>query len=655
MIDSSNLDHKTVSVIKALVMDGVGKANSGHPGGPMSSADFAYILYKEFLNYNPDDPNWFNRDRFVLSAGHESMLLYSLLTLQGFMTIDDLKNFRQFGSKTAGHPEVEVDGVEATTGPLGQGVGMAAGMAIAESMLGAMMGHDVSDHYTYVIAGDGDLQEPIALGCSQLASHYGLNKLIVFYDNNEIQISGGTSRADSTDIAKEFEAFGWNVMTINGHDHDAIRKAITTAKSSKDKPTMIIGKTIMANGVATMEGSHETHGAPLGDEEVKATKKKWGLPENETFHLPAEIVAHFTSRKEELKKKVSEWKTNLDKKLTDSAFKTKWDFIHQKTYTGFKNLPEFKEGIATRSASGKVLEALADQMINFVGGSADLEPSNDTKLFFKKTGDFTKSNRSGRNFAFGVREFPMGVLINGMALHGGFRAFGATFLVFSDYERGSLRLSALQHLPVLHIFTHDSFLLGEDGPTHQPIEHIASLRAIPNMLVIRPADGDETRSAIEIALEQKSRPTCLILTRQKVPSLGGLGNLENVRKGAYIVKGSESEKPDILIIATGSEVEMAMKAADMITGKKVRVVNMPCMELFEEQPETYKNKILPLEVTKRVTVEAGSTFGWGKYAGLEGLTYGRDSFGASAPANVLAEKFGFTAEALAKAIQAKFK
>lgn len=420
---------------------------------------------------------------------------------------------------------------------------------------------------------------------------------------------------------------------------------------------MIIGKTVMAKGLATQEGSHETHGAPLGNEEIEATKKKWGLPEKETFHLPDDVKKIFNSRSDELKKMAADWKAVLDKKMSDAAFKASWEQINQESYK-ISGLPSFKTGdsVATRSAFGKVLEALAEKMPNLVGGSADLEPSNDTKLFFKKVGDFTKKDRKGRNLAFGVREFPMAVILNGMALHGGIRGFGATFLVFSDYARNAIRMSALQHLPVMHIFTHDSFFLGEDGPTHQPIEHVASIRAIPNILTFRPCDGEETRVAMEVALEQKSRPTVMALSRQKLAVVEKAVSVdEGARKGAYIVKGSESEKPDIIIIATGSEVQLALETADKLSGKKVRVVSMPCMELFEEQSADYRNKVIPSDVRNRVTLEAGTTFGWGKYAGLDGITYGIDRFGASAPAEILAEKFGFTADAIARAIQAKFK
>ncbi|MDH5656575.1 MAG: transketolase, partial [Spirochaetia bacterium] len=483
--DPSNPDHYAVSVIKGLVIDGVKKANSGHPGGSMSSADYAYILHKEFLNYDPDNAQWFDRDRFILSAGHESMLLYSFLTLQGRMKIDDLKQFRQWGSQTAGHPEVEANpGIECTTGPLGQGVAMSVGFASAEAMLNGSLGSDVSNHYTYVIAGDGDLQEPVALGAAATAGHLGLGKLIVFYDRNAIQISGNISRADSTDMGKVFEAMQWQVITIDGHDHDAIRKAIKDAKSETNKPTLIVGNTVMAKGCATMEGDHETHGAPLPDAEIAATKKKLGLPEGETFHLPDAVLNTFRSRWDEMKKNVSSWNENIKKRTSDAEFKKLWEIIHDgKMPANFMNTKfEAGEAVATRVAFGKVLANLADTLPNLVGGSADLEPSNNTAGFFKKVGDFTKDNRKGRNFAFGVKEFPMAAILNGIALHGGFKAFGATFLVFSDYSRGAIRLSALQHVPVLHIFTHDSFYLGEDGPTHQPIEHIPSMRAIPNLL-----------------------------------------------------------------------------------------------------------------------------------------------------------------------------
>jgi len=656
-----NPDHYAVSVIKGLVIDGVKKANSGHPGGAMSSADFAYILHRDFLNYDPDNAEWLNRDRFILSAGHESMLLYTLLVLQGRMKLEDLQQFRQWGSRTPGHPEAETDlGIECTTGPLGQGVAMGAGFAIAEAVLQHQLGKDVCDHYTYILAGDGDLQEPVAIGASATAAHLGLGKIILFYDRNAIQISGSISRADSTDVNKLFESIGWHVVEIDGHNHDAIRTAIKNAQAETGRPSIIIGHTTMAKGAATLEGDHETHGAPLPDDEIIATKKKLGLPEDQTFHLPEATLNHFRGRWDEMRANVKAWNENLEKRKSDAKFKELWSVVHDGKLPANFMKTNFGPGddLATRTAFGKVLADLADTLPNIVGGSADLEPSNETKGFFKKVGDFTKSDRSGRNIAFGVKEFPMGAIVNGIALHGGLKSFGATFLVFSDYERGAIRLSALQNVPVLHVFTHDSFYLGEDGPTHQPIEHLASLRAIPNLLVFRPCDASETAASMEAAFEQTKRPSTIILTRQKLKNIDRSNeeaNVNNLKKGAYIAKGSAKETPDIVIIATGSEVELALGIADKLSGKKVRVVSMPCMELFEEQSESYRESIIPSSVENRVTLEAGSTYGWHKYAGSKGFVFGIDRFGASAPAGILAKEFGFTVDHLAAEIQKRFQ
>ena len=654
-----NLDDKSVSVIRGLILDGTRKANSGHPGGAMSSTDFAYILFKDFLKYSPDNAKWFNRDRFILSAGHESMLHYSLLTLIGYLSVDDLKEFRQFGSLTPGHPEnILTPGIEATSGPLGQGISMGVGMAISEIILKNMLGNELINHYTYILVGDGDLQEPVSLGSSAIAGHLGLGKLIVFYDKNDIQISGSTSRADSTDVAGVFKSLGWQVINIDGHNHGEIRNAILSAQSESSKPTIIIGETTMAKGLATKEGEAGTHGSPLPPEEISATKEKFGLSTDEFFQLPDDVIEHFRTRFSELQKSEEEWNELLSTKLnSDNKFKELWELVINNKLPSNLKLPEFssEEKIATRAAFGKVLEALAEQLPNIVGGSADLEPSNSTKAFAQKVGDFNKENYSGRNFAFGVREFPMGAILNGMALHGGLRPFGATFFVFSDYERPALRLSAMQKLPVLHVFTHDSFYVGEDGPTHQPIEHLASLRAIPELLVVRPADATETVAAIKVVLEQEDRPTALILTRQTLPVIDRniLPNADNLKYGAYIIKGGEEESPDIIIIASGSEVHLALETAGQLSNYKVRVISMPSTELFDEQSDEYKNKILPPEVTSRLIIEAGSTFGWHKYAGTKGIVYGIDHYGNSAPAAVLQEAYGFTVENMIKIIKEK--
>ncbi|MFP4083297.1 MAG: transketolase [Desulfonatronovibrio sp.] len=650
-------DERAVNVIKGLIMDGVSRANSGHPGGAMSSADFLYILFKEFLIFNPDDDQWFDRDRFVLSAGHESMLLYSLLCMSGFLNIEDLKAFRQLGSRTPGHPEHDMaPGVEATTGPLGQGVGMSVGMAVAESFLRSRLGTDVCDHFTYALASDGDLQEPIAMGSAALAGGWGLGKLVVYYDSNKIQLAGPTERADCSDYKKIFESFCWQVIEIDGHDHDQIRKALTAAKTEDKRPTLIIGHTVMARGSATLEGSEETHGAPFSDEEVARTKEALGLPPDEQFYLPQDIISHFQERFPMLTQRAEKWKERLSRTLSGSDEKSRfWEFIHSDPDSRSLDLPDFEAGqsIATRKAFGSCLNVLKDQLPNLMGGSADLDPSNQTVKFREATGLFHNSdNPSGRYLAFGVREFPMGAILNGMALHSGVMGFGATFLVFSDYERNALRMCALQKLPVLHVFTHDSFYVGEDGPTHQPVEHVSSLRLIPNFHVFRPADAQETKLCLNLALAQTGTPSALLLTRQGVPVL----NLdkypqvvEGVKKGAYILK--DVQDPEIIIIASGSEVHLAYEAAAILAPAKIRVVSAPCLELFEAQDDEYKEKVLPAGVRKRFAIEAGRGNIWYKYVGLDGYVYSLDKFGESAPGKILAEEFGFTAEQFARFVE----
>ncbi len=655
---NTNMDEKLTAVIRGLIMDGTRKANSGHPGGAMSSTDFAAILFREFLNVSPENPTWFNRDRFVLSAGHESMLLYSLLTLMGYLSLDDLKQFRQLGSKTPGHPERDSEhGIECTTGPLGQGVGMAVGLALAETLLAAQMGSDVVNHYTYVIAGDGDLQEPVALGAAALAGHWALGKLIVFYDQNHVQISGSTSRADSTHVPEVFKAMNWHILHIDGHNHTEIRQAIQEAQQQTDKPTLIVGQTVMAKGAATMEGDPATHGSPLPPEEIEATKKKLGLPPDETFYLPDDVLAYFRERFPELERREEAWNALVDKKFAEDArFRSLWEIgVERKLPKSFE-LPEFAvdKPVATRAAFGEVLAALADQIPTLVGGSADLEPSNSTKAFMKKVGDFTAKNRKGRNLAFGVREFPMGTIVNGLALHGGIFPFGATFLVFSDYERPALRLSALQKIAPLHVFTHDSFYLGEDGPTHQPVEHIPALRAIPNFLVLRPADANETREALLLALRQTTRPTALILTRQKLPVLdpGRFAPSQNAERGGYILWENSKQAPQLVLLAAGSEVHLALRIADQLGKYRVRVVSMPSLELFEEQEESYRQHVLP-EGTFRVALEAGIPTDWEKFVGCHGFVFGLTHFGDSAPYQDLEKAYGFTPEHLVPLIEEK--
>ena len=638
-----------LAVTKGLVMDMVRKANSGHSGGPMSSADFAHILFTEYLNFNPDDPEWFNRDRFVLSAGHESALLYAMLIQIGWLDMKDIQSFRQLHSRTPGHPEVEIPGVEATTGPLGQGFGMAVGMATAESILRGQFTELVDNadalvgHYTYVLASDGDFQEPITLGAGSMAGHWGLSRLIVYYDSNNAQISGKVDRSDSTNYALVFEGFGWHVQEIDGHNHDQIREAIEKAQVV-DRPSLIIGTTLMAQGSATMEGDHETHGAPLPQEEIDATKEKLGLPE-EKFYLPKVVVDYFQSRFTELRELVSKWEKASKAANENADFEALWKIAINGTLPEI-SYPEFEPGssLATRKAFGATLDKFAEQVPSIIGGSADLEPSNYTGNFAKRYGDFSRENRTGRNLAFGVREFPMAAALNGMALHGGVIPFGGTFLVFADYERPALRLAAIQQCGVIHEFTHDSFYVGEDGPTHQPIEHVMALRTIPNFNVFRPADAKETSACFRLAMDQKETPNALLLTRQgvQVLELEMDSIVDGVSKGAYSVM--DCENPELVFLATGSEVSLAINVAKSMNDKRIRIVSMPCWEIFERQSDEYKTSLIPDRGAMKVSMEAGIVDGWEKYIGPNGLSIGINHFGASAPGKNLAEEFGFTAE-----------
>jgi transketolase len=653
--NASQTDLTAVNVVKGLIMDTVRASNSGHPGGAMSSADYAYVLFKEFLNFDPKDAKWFNRDRFVLSAGHESALLYALLTLKGNLGIEDLRAFRQFGSKTPGHPEHDMtDGVEATTGPLGQGFAMAGGMAVAEAFLREYLDAESAGHFTYVLVSDGDVQEPICLGSAALFGQWGLGKLIAYYDSNKIQLAGPTCRVDCVDYKALFESMHWQVIEIDGHDHEQIRKAILAGQAESGKPTLIIGHTVMAKGCATLEGSESTHGSPLPEEEIKATKIKLGLPDEE-FHLPDDVLATFRSRFAALSAGRQAWDKALTAKLADPAFAAKWENATTPACQRSLKWPDFESGasVATRKAFGACLGAMMEQLPTLMGGSADLDPSNQTVKFRETVGIFNATtNALGRNLCFGVREFPMGAILNGLALHGGITPFGATFLVFSDYERNAIRMSALQHLPVLHVFTHDSFFVGEDGPTHQPIEHVSSLRLIPNLLVLRPADARESAACMAVALKQKSRPSVLIFTRQGLPVLELPQPLEeHVGKGAYVVRDPEGAAPEMLLLASGSEVHLAVEAAAACPELKIRVVSVPSMELFDEQSAQYREAVMPRAITRRVAIEAGRTDLWYKYVGLDGKVWGINHFGASAPAGVLKEKYGFTTASLVKFIK----
>ncbi|NRA66424.1 MAG: transketolase [Pseudobacteriovorax sp.] len=635
-------DNQAINVLKGLVIDGVNRAKSGHPGGAMSSMDFAYLLFTEYMRFNPDDPNWLGRDRFILSAGHESMLLYSLFHQMDWLKTEDLAQFRQLHSKTPGHPEnFMTPGVECTTGPLGQGAAMSVGFAIASLHLAAKMESDLFHNRCWVLMGDGCMQEGVTLGAASMAGHLQLSNLIWFYDRNKIQISGKIDRSVSDDYEQIFKGFGWDVASIDGHSHEQIRTTLDQVNSPRTKPLLIIGDTTMAKGSANMEGSHKTHGSPLPADERLATKKNLGLNDEE-FFAPAEIKAHFQRNFDARREEVKQWGTELETLLSDAGKKAAFQSYFENDY---KELPRKNwnagDQIATRNAFGEVIENWADQVPSLVGGSADLEPSNMTGAFAAKVGDFNREDRGGRNFAFGVREFPMSAVCNGIALHGGLVPFDATFLSFADYSRPALRLGAIQKVRVIHEFTHDSFYLGEDGPTHQPVEHVMSLRSIPDFLVIRPADARETQVLMEVAVQDKARPSAICLSRQKLPVLDqSEENLELAKKGAYIVR--DVQDPEVIIMATGGEVSLALEAAEKLS-QRARVVSMPCWELFDEQDDGYKASILPANITKRVSIEAGVTLGWQRFTGDRGLNIGLDHYGASAPAGDLAKEYGFTA------------
>ena len=653
-----DIDQYSINVAKGLIMDTVRNADSGHTGGAFSSLDYIYVLFKEFLKFDPDDPSWKDRDRFVLSAGHESALIYTMLTYIGWLNIEDLKQFRKMGSRTPGHPEIGLTpGVEATTGPLGQGVGNAVGMAVAESILKNKFGSDIINHYTYCLHGDGDIQEPVAQGAIALAGHWGLGKLISFYDSNNAQISGKVNRSDSTDYIRLYQSNGWHVQEIDGHDRDAIREAIRKAQMEIEKPSIIIGHTIMAKGCASMEEDHNTHGAPLPKEEIFATKEKLGLDPNLFFQIPEEVLTEFRKGYKFARKEVSAWNTSLSLRKENQDFIEMWNIAFNNSYT-FSNLPKYESNqkIATRKVWGAFIEDFAKTHPFIVGGSADLEPSNVTAGFAELVEDYSSTNRNGRNLAYGVREFPMGTINNGIAQHGGLKVFGATFFVFSDYERPAIRLRALQCLPVVSEYTHDSIFVGEDGPTHQPIEHLMACRAIPNLLVLRPGDANEALVASKLAFEQVNRPALVLLTRQGLPVLDRTiyPSAEEIRKGGYVIKNSTKE-PDIIIIASGSEVWVALEVAEKITNKNIKVVNMACWELFDEQSQDYRDSVLDNNSALRVSIEAGITLGWEHYTGLNGLNIGIDTFGESAPGNEVADHFGLTPDKCIDLILAKLK
>lgn len=648
-------DQLAIDTIRALSIDAIEEANSGHPGLPMGAAPMAYTLWTRHLNFNPQSKDYFNRDRFVLSAGHGSALLYSLLHVSGSLELEELKQFRQWGSKTPGHPEFRhTDGVEVTTGPLGQGFAMSVGMALAEDHLAGKFNKDdfnIVDHYTYVLASDGDLMEGISHEAASFAGHNQLDKLIVLYDSNDISLDGELNKAFSEDVKKRFESYGWNhILVKDGNDLDAIDKAITKAKS-QNGPTMIEVKTIIGYGAPNVSGTNGVHGAPLGSDERKLTFEAYGLDPEKRFNVPEEVYEIFqTTMLKRANEHEDAWKAlleNYSKQYPELADEFKLAISGKLPKNYRDELPRFDSdhNAATRADSGEVIQALSKSVPSFFGGSADLAGSNKSNV--KEATDYDRNTPEGKNIWFGVREFAMGAAVNGMAAHGGLHPYGATFFVFSDYLKPALRLSAIMGLNSTFIFTHDSIAVGEDGPTHEPIEQLAGLRSIPNMNVIRPADGNETRVAWEVALESEQTPTSLVLTRQNLPYLDVDEETveQGVRKGAYVVFETET-KPEYLLFATGSEVSLAIEAAKDLDkqGKGVRVVSMPNWFAFEQQSEEYKESVIPKEITKRVAIEMASPLGWHKYVGTEGKVIGIDQFGASAPGDLVVEKYGFTKE-----------
>ncbi|MEO8446620.1 MAG: transketolase [bacterium] len=657
MKNKNTLEELCINTIRLLSADAVQKANSGHPGMPMGAATMAYTLWTKFLNFNPHNPDWANRDRFILSAGHGSMLLYSLLYLTGYdLSMDDLKEFRQLDSKTPGHPEYHLtNGVETTTGPLGQGFANGVGFAIAQKFLAAKYnkpGFEIFDYNIYAICSDGDLMEGISSESASYAGHLRLGNLIYLYDDNHISIEGKTEITFTEDTAKRFEAFGWHVQIVeDGNDVEKISMAIQNAKDEKDRPSIIKVRTHIGYGSPNKADSAGVHGSPLGDEELRQTKINLGWDPDKFFYVPEEVLKYFNEAGDKGKPKEENWNSIFSdykkefpelaeeyEELMKGNFKKGW----------IDSIPSFdpKDGaMATRSASGKTINAIAEYFPFLIGGSADLEPSTDT--FIKGMGNFQPGSYDGRNLHFGVREHSMGSVLNGINLTKPFIGYGATFLIFSEYMRPPIRLAAIMGIRPIYVFTHDSIGLGEDGTTHQPIEQLISLRSIPNLAVIRPADANETAQSWKVAIEHKTGPVALILSRQKLPVIdqSKFSSAKNVSKGAYILSDSK-DKPEIIFIATGSEVQLALAAQEKLNSEKInsRVVSLPCWELFEMQSEDYKKKILPPDIRKRISIEAGSTLGWSKYVTDDGISIGIDVFGKSAPIEDLMKEFGFTVE-----------
>ena len=649
-------DQLAITAIRTLSIDAIEKANSGHPGMPMGAAPMAYTLWTRFMNHNPNNPDWFNRDRFVLSAGHGSMLLYSLLHLSGYgLDMEEIKNFRQWDSKTPGHPEYgHTRGVEATTGPLGQGIGMAVGMAMAERHLAATYNkenYEVVNHFTYSICGDGDLMEGVSAEAASLAAHLKLGRLVVLYDSNDISLDGELNMSFSESVADRFKAYGWQYIRVeDGNDLNEIAKALEEAKTDLDRPTMIEVKTVIGYGAPNKSGKAAVHGAPLGEDEMKLTKEYYKWTFEEDFYVPEEVYATF---KETIidagAKKEEEWNqlfSNYKEEYPELAAQLETAIKGELPEGWDKEIPVYEAGkaVATRNSGGEVLNALAKNVPSLFGGSADLAGSNKTMLKGEK--DFLPGSYEGRNIWFGVREFGMGAALNGMALHGGLHVYGGTFFVFSDYLRPAIRLAALMNLPVTYVFTHDSIAVGEDGPTHEPIEHLAALRAMPNVSLIRPADSNEVAAAWKAALTSKNKPTALVLSRQNLTTLPLSAKLaeEGVQKGAYVVSPAKKDEADAILLASGSEVGLAVQAQGVLAGEgiDVSVVSVPSFDRFEEQSAEYKESVIPKSVKKRLAIELGTSFGWERYTGDEGRVLAMDRFGASGPGELLMEKFGFT-------------
>jgi len=654
-LDATALAQLSINTIRTLAMDAVQKANSGHPGTPMALAPLAYLLFTKHMRYNPRNPQWPDRDRFVLSAGHASMLLYAGLFLTGYdVTLDDIKSFRQWGSKTPGHPEYgETPGVEVTTGPLGQGFGNGVGFAIAEAHLAARFnrpGNEIVDHYTYAICSDGDLMEGVASESASLAGHLRLGKLIYFYDDNHITIEGNTSLSfDTENVCERFDAYGWHTQAVeDANDLDALDRAIVAAKADP-RPSLIRVRSHIAYGAPHRQDTKEAHGAPLGEDEVRAAKRFYGWPEDAHFLVPDAVLAHTREAVARGESEEADWRARFDTyaatfpELASAFTSEQAGKLPQNWASGIPTFKPEDGPLATRIASSKVMNAIAKTVPNFLGGSADLAPSTETNL--SGLGDFERGSYDGRNFHFGIREHAMGAALNGMTLHGGLRPFGATFFIFSDYMRPPVRLAALMKIHPIYVWTHDSVGLGEDGPTHQPIEQLASLRAMPNMTIMRPADANETAVCWRLAMEHEGGPVGLALTRQKLPVMDAEAT-KGARNGGYVLVRESKNPADIILIGTGSEVSLCVNAAKMLEqrGVATRVVSIPCWQIFDRQPQSYRDEVLPPRVSARLAVEAAATFGWLHYVGDRGAVIGIDHFGASAPAEVIFKEFGFTPE-----------